>query len=188
MDYVIKATDAKTALAGMAAIGLTSVDAKGVRTIRKGGLTTVADMEMLAFAVEATKDRVAAEVAKGGKNEAPTVERVRIDFLRSEKPDLKTVQEKQDFRRSMTEWVLLDIGTRMIPSGNTYTDPFGNEQPEMVADTGHYMVLRWNGDAPPPPYPDGIEVIWSSASPGLDEKTGMPLPALEYPVGLPRFA
>jgi len=186
-DYVIKATDAKTALAGMAAIGLTSVDDNGVRTIRKGGLTTIADMEMLALAVEATKDRIAAEVAKGEKNEAPTVERVRIDFLRSVKPDLKTREEKEEHRRSMTEWMLLDIGTRMIPSGNMVKDPFGNEQPEMVADTGHYMVLRWNGDAPPPPLPDGIEVVWSSASPGLDAD-GFPIPAAEYPAGLPRFA
>jgi len=186
-DYVILATDAKTALAGMAAIGLTSVDAKGNRTVRTSGLTTVADMEMLAYAVDATKDLVAAEVSKGVELSPEMVEAVRIDFLRSEKPVLEEPKDKDAFRRSMTEWVLLDIGTRMIPSGNTIKDAFGNEVPEMVPDDGHYMVLRWNGDAPPPPMPDGISVIWSSASPGVDEK-GFPLPSPDYPSGLPRFA
>jgi len=76
-----------------------------------------------------------------------------------------------------TEWCALDVGARFYPSGNIITGPMGN-QPEMVSDGFHWVVLRWNGDAPTPPLPPGITIAWASN----DENAG------DYPAGLPRFA
>ena len=83
-----------------------------------------------------------------------------------------------------TEWCLVDAGERMIPTGNTVQDPFGNDRPEMAVEPNtYYTVVRWNGGATMPPIPLGVEIIWSSArAPDSME----PLP--EYPAGLPRFA
>jgi len=62
-----------------------------------------------------------------------------------------------------TEWFMLDHGPRFLPSGKTIQGPMG-EQPEMVSDGFYYCVLRWNGGAPMPPVPPGVEIFWSSAS------------------------
>ena len=87
-----------------------------------------------------------------------------------------------------TDWVMLDVGPRMVPSGETHVDPMGNTVPTMIPEpNAYYVILRWNGAAPTPPVPPGVSIMWSSASPGNDEK-GFPLPPPEYPSGLTRFA
>ena len=187
MDFVLKITDEKTAIAGFAAFGLTNVDGQGKRSIRQGGLTSKVDMETLAEAVIATQDLVQREVAKGTSRDAALVEAKRIIPLTAKKPVLDTKEKFEIYRRDLTEWCTVTVGERMLPTGATETDPFGNERPVMAADGFYYIVLRWNGDAMLPPMPPGFEIIWSSASPGVDDK-GFPLPAPEYPAGLPRFA
>lgn len=76
-----------------------------------------------------------------------------------------------------TEWACLDVGPRFYPSGNIITGPMG-DQPEVVSDGLYWVILRWNGDAPTPPLPDGVTISWASN----DEFAG------DYPLGLPRFA
>ena len=181
MDFVLQISDEKTAIAGFAAFGLTTVDAKGVRSVRQGGMISKVDMEVLADAVSITQDRVAADIQKGGQLDATNVERLKINPMMAVKPKLDTLKEKQDYRRDLTEWCTVSLPQRMVPTGNTYTDPFGNEQPELAADGFYYIVLRWNGDAMLPPMPPGFEIIWSS----IVERDKV---APEYPSGLPRFA
>jgi hypothetical protein len=188
LDFILQISDEKTAIAGFAAFGLTSVDAKGNRTVRQSGMVSVPDMEVLADAVEATKERVAAQVVKGAELDAALVEGYKIDPQTTIKPELKDLSAKQDYRRSLTEWATISLPQRMVPTGNMALDPFGNEQPEMAPDGFYYIVLRWNGDAMLPPMPPGFTILWSSVSPGIDPKTGFPIPAPDYPSGLPRFA
>ena len=174
VDYVLTVPSEKEAIAGFAAFGLTQTDDKGVRTIRQGGLTSRVDMEILAAAVEATQELVARETAKGAERDAALVERVKITPVMSVKPEV----QDEKYRRGLTEWAShIQIG-RMVPTGNTIKDSFGNEAPEMVNDGLTYLILRWNGDALLPPMPPGFEVIWSSNS----EKP------TEYPEGLPTFS
>ena len=186
-DYVLKIKDEQTAVAGFAAFGLTQVDKDGKRTVRQGGMTSKIDMEVLADAVEITKEIVASEKAKGTKIDATLVERKKVTPLMPVKPELKTLKDHQDYRRDLTEWCTVSVGERMVPTGEYEKDPMGNDRKVMVPDGFFYLVLRWNGDARIPPMPDGFEIIWSSASPGMDDK-GFPLPVPEYPYGLPRFA
>ena len=183
MDFILQITDEKTAIAGFAAFGLTTVDSKGTRSVRQSGLVSPADMEVLADAVSITQD-----IMVGKTLDAATVEANRIDPLVTVKPVLETIEAKQDYRRSLTEWCTISLPQRMVPTGNTVKDRFGNEQPELAPDGFYYIVLRWNGDAMLPPMPPGFTIIWSSVSPGIDEKTGFPIPAPEYPSGLPGFA
>jgi hypothetical protein len=50
-------------------------------------------------------------------------------------------------RRGNVAWTLNYYGTKLVPTGNTITNPRGMEVPEMAAANGVYAILRWEGDA-----------------------------------------
>jgi hypothetical protein len=76
-----------------------------------------------------------------------------------------------------TGWALVDQGVRTYPTGETI-DTDDGPVPTYVSDDAYWVVLRWNGGAPLPDLPEGVEIAWRSDA----EEPG------EYPAGLTRFA
>lgn len=56
------------------------------------------------------------------------------------------------------DWSIYYYGKKMVPTGNTVTDPFGNQVPEMAPAPGVYASLRWTRTANPPTPPAGSGV------------------------------
>lgn len=59
-------------------------------------------------------------------------------------------------------WSLAVEGHRMVPTGQTVTDPFGNEVPEMVPSAEYYLHGRWwpkDEITPPPELPVELGVV-----------------------------
>ena len=71
-----------------------------------------------------------------------------------------------------TAWCLVDQGIRAIQTG---VDKDGN--PIFVTDQ-YWVPLRWNGDAPLPNDPAGVQIVWQSDAE----------PPTDYPEGVTRFA
>ena len=59
-----------------------------------------------------------------------------------------------------TGWALAEHGPLMVETGNMIEGPMGEKIPETIPE-GYYIALRWNGDAPTPPVPKGLAIVWS---------------------------
>lgn len=58
-------------------------------------------------------------------------------------------------------WAVNYYGQKLVPTGNTITDTFGNKVPERAPAPGVFAILRWNGDPtkiPQPPAGSGVTI------------------------------
>lgn len=59
-------------------------------------------------------------------------------------------------------WALNYYGQKLVLTGNTVTDTFGNQVPERLPAPGVFAILRWNGDTSllqQPPDGSGVTMV-----------------------------